>query len=445
MAEFLNIDEIRNYDVNGTKFDLVKLVEARDLGMGEGFIQPESVSELHVGQIVYAWVLGAKFRRGVVTKVGRTKVTVALTTQGAIDEALRYRGGQNIRVANQSVQLSQVRYEAPAAPVAEVEEPAQVEVLAEALAEALVEDAERQAAKVAAREAERQRVQAEHEALAAAENEGLAVPAVESDVEAVAPVSPAPVPGAAGSAVVAILERVWHLIREENDELPDVVIVTGSAFVGPPRWAHHRASGWTARIWEAQPEKGAALLTDGPIAEMFVAGETLAKGAAFTLETMLHEAGHALAGVRGIKDTSRQGRWHNSQFKALTEELGLEWTKGNADPQIGFSDMLITDATKERYAALLDELEAAIHLTITAPGWTLGTGEDGTGPAGGERIPGGRHGGKAKGGQGAAPSSNNLKATCGCAEPRIIRASRKVLAEGEIMCGKCREPFTLAE
>jgi hypothetical protein len=41
-----------------------------------------------------------------------------------------------------------------------------------------------------------------------------------------------------------------------------------------------------------------------------------------------------LAHVRGIKDTSRQGRWHNARFKALAEELGIEVTK---DPRIGWS------------------------------------------------------------------------------------------------------------
>ena len=31
------------------------------------------------------------------------------------------------------------------------------------------------------------------------------------------------------------------------------------------------------------------------------------------LDTLLHEAAHALAAARGIKDTSRQGRYHNKK------------------------------------------------------------------------------------------------------------------------------------
>jgi hypothetical protein len=44
--------------------------------------------------------------------------------------------------------------------------------------------------------------------------------------------------------------------------------------------------------------------------EVFVGGEGLIRGAASVLETLLHEAAHALAYVRDIKDTSRQGRYH---------------------------------------------------------------------------------------------------------------------------------------
>ncbi len=38
------------------------------------------------------------------------------------------------------------------------------------------------------------------------------------------------------------------------------------------------------------------------------------RGAADVLGTLLHETAHALAHVRDIKDTSRQGRWHNGPW-----------------------------------------------------------------------------------------------------------------------------------
>ena len=70
------------------------------------------------------------------------------------------------------------------------------------------------------------------------------------------------------------------------------------------------------------------------LAEVFVGGEGLARGPADVLATLLHEAAHALAHVRGVKDTSRQGRWHDAKFKALAEEVGISVEK---DARIGWS------------------------------------------------------------------------------------------------------------
>lgn len=236
-----------------------------------------------------------------------------------------------------------------------------------------------------------------------------------------------------GSSIVAALERVWDLIRANHPDLPAVVIVTGSGMIGPPRWGHFRADGWTERA-----EKGAAL--DLVIGEMFVAGETLARGADRTVETMLHEAAHVLAQVRGIKDTSRQGRWHNQKFRKLAEELGLEYLKESAHPRVGFSECRMTPGTREEYAQVIEELDQAIRLTIALPEYlaTVPEGEEGHGA--GEHI---HHGGRKPRQPGATstPTTNNLKAVCGCPTPRIIRASRKVLGEGDIVCGKCRESF----
>ena len=58
-------------------------------------------------------------------------------------------------------------------------------------------------------------------------------------------------------------------------------------------------------------------------AELFVGGEGLSQGAESVRATLLHEAAHGLSDVRQIQDTSRQGRYHNTRYKALGEELGL--------------------------------------------------------------------------------------------------------------------------
>ena len=58
-----------------------------------------------------------------------------------------------------------------------------------------------------------------------------------------------------------------------------------------------------------------------------------------TLQTMLHEAVHALAHARGVNDTSRGGKYHNKRaFVALAAELGRAWPDGQRPhPVIGFS------------------------------------------------------------------------------------------------------------
>ena len=72
---------------------------------------------------------------------------------------------------------------------------------------------------------------------------------------------------------------------------------------------------------------------------------------------MLHEAAHALATRRGIKDTSAAGnRYHNKRFVALAAELGLRGPD-MPDKVTGWSDCTLTgQAAYDRYA----ELTAAI-------------------------------------------------------------------------------------
>src|SRR5215212_6449102 len=114
-----------------------------------------------------------------------------------------------------------------------------------------------------------------------------------------------------GSGLIAALEQTWADIRRRTPELPEVVVVTGtglssSALYIDARWGHFGADHWV----EGRPteeRQGAALDLSATRRkpELFVAGECLAEGPRQTLQTMLHEAVHALAHVRRVKDTSR--------------------------------------------------------------------------------------------------------------------------------------------
>ena len=130
------------------------------------------------------------------------------------------------------------------------------------------------------------------------------------------------------SGLVAALEATWSAIQRRHHDVPDVVVTLGAGSIGVPAGAlklgHFAAERWIA--YDTMDPVG--------LAELFVGGEGLRRGAEPVLATLLHEAAHGVAHVRGIKDTSRQGRYHNTRFKLLGEELGLTITQA---PTIGWS------------------------------------------------------------------------------------------------------------
>jgi hypothetical protein len=398
MAQYLTPSQARSFEVNGREFDLIALIST---DVPDGWISPESVTELKLGQIAYVHALGG-FRRGVVAKIGRTKVTVVFTTKGAVDDSRRAedyhrarsteRAGEpiRIRVADTAVQLSCIKIPAPARKPSTEEAP-------------VAKDQDDQLTPTPATE----------------NTDAPAPPIVTGDMT--------------GSAVVKLMEEVWDRIRENHPELPAVIIVTGTGMIGPSRWGHFRADGWT--LAKAQ---GETTTTNLALGEMFMAGETLAKGARQVLQTMIHEAAHVLAQVRTLKDTSRQGRWHNTTFRTLAEEMGLEHKAATAHTQHGFSFVTLTEQTEAKYADLLDELEAEIRLVVDLPWFLKGTEKPaGEEAEGGEYIHGGR-----KRTATTTPQSGNLKATCTCSEPNIIRISRKVLDKQVVSCDDCDSIFT---
>lgn len=205
--------------------------------------------------------------------------------------------------------------------------------------------------------------------------------------------------------MIRALERAWFAIRARHPEIPAAVIVVGAGSgIGPGLKLGHFA----AMRWGAEHDATTAVCAKvDRLPEVFVGGEGLARGPADVLATLLHEAAHALAHVRGIKDTSRQGRWHNARFKALADELGIAVTK---DPKIGWSPTALHDSTRHAYTVTIDELGRALTLIRATEHRGRGT--------------------KAK---------VNPPALCGCG--RKIRVSKAMLAVGPIVCGICGTSF----
>jgi curved DNA-binding protein CbpA len=195
------------------------------------------------------------------------------------------------------------------------------------------------------------------------------------------------------SLVLAVLETIWRNIRARHSEIPAVVIIIASGTDSKQRrWGHYQTDSWITGT-TARPE-------------IMISGEGLSRDARSVLGTLLHEAAHALAAARGIKDTSRQGRYHNKHYKALAEELGITV---DFDKTIGWSITAVPDHTAAAYEHQLAALTDAMTLwRLDEPFTTTTT---------------------------TRRSSNLLAAACPCG--RRIRAAASTIAEAPINCGFC--------
>jgi hypothetical protein len=201
-----------------------------------------------------------------------------------------------------------------------------------------------------------------------------------------------------GPLVVAI-ECTWAAIQERHPDVPDVVLTlgNGSARPGQLTLGHFHDGKWATG--------------ETRMPELFVGGEGLARGPRAVLGTLLHEATHGVAATRSIKDTSRQGRYHNTRFRDLATELGIRVER---DPRIGWSITTVPDTTAQHYGDQIAALDAAIKAHRLAD----------------------VHG------AGRTTSNNGLVATCECDPPRKVRLSRTAYDAGAITCGACEADFT---
>jgi hypothetical protein len=115
------------------------------------------------------------------------------------------------------------------------------------------------------------------------------------------------------------------------------------------------------------------------------------------------------AAARGITGTSRQGRYHNKKYAALTTELGLDVAE---TPGFGWTITTVPDPTAGTYAAQLAALNDAMtqwrnteHIPATAKGH----------------------------------STNLIAACCSCG--RKIRVAASTLDEAPIICQACDGHF----
>lgn len=201
------------------------------------------------------------------------------------------------------------------------------------------------------------------------------------------------------AGLVAALESAWSAIRDQHPEVPSAVLVLGSGSSSKPgdglKLGHFASLRW---------QQG-----EQRVAEVLVSGEGLARPAAEVFTTLLHEAAHGLADSRGVKDTSRQGRWHNQRFAQLADELGLNPSK---DDKLGWSLCTLRPSTRDTYRSALNAIDAAMGAYRHPDELAQKTRTN---------------------------NNNGQSLTCAC--PRRIRVATTTLEEGPILCGLCHSPF----
>ncbi|GAB2910496.1 hypothetical protein GCM10022245_52220 [Streptomyces mayteni] len=187
----------------------------------------------------------------------------------------------------------------------------------------------------------------------------------------------------------------------------------------PPVLAAELAHAW-ADIQRHHPE-----LPDLAAPESLIGESSSACGSELSFERLLHEAVHGIAAARGVRDTSRAGRYHNRRFLAIAEELGLDHGE-DPHPSSGFSLVTMTPETRRRYRPTAERLQRALkaHVVATA----TDTKRTFRGPAA-------RHG--------SSGGGVRVKAVCECG--RNVRVVPSVLAQAPIVCGACKKPFQIAE
>lgn len=164
-------------------------------------------------------------------------------------------------------------------------------------------------------------------------------------------------PTDAHRAMLALLhDTVVEAARRRQEELPglvetlqdDVVLATG----GTSRPAY----GWFA--------EGAWRYGDRRVHELFLNADRRVPHPSVSvaedvLVTLLHEACHVWAQANSVRDTSREGRYHNRRFARIALDIGLAVEK---DTVIGHRTPSLSPWARADYSDLLKELDRGLVL-----------------------------------------------------------------------------------
>ncbi len=209
------------------------------------------------------------------------------------------------------------------------------------------------------------------------------------------------------SRLAGQLEKLFRMMNEDffSGQLEQPVITIQST---PRAYGHYSV----APIWTVNGEEKKH--------EINIGAGTLDRDIEYTVATLLHEMVHMYDDtVLNVSDCSRQGTYHNKQFKATAERVGLIVTKSD---KYGWAHTAPSDVLIEW---ILNNDIQEIKLNRNEGGIRI-TGGNNTGNASGQ-IPG------------KNPNSHSIKYICPCCG-QIARTTKI----SNLICGDCMEALQIA-
>lgn len=159
------------------------------------------------------------------------------------------------------------------------------------------------------------------------------------------------------SAVLALRRAIRRILERASEPCPELAPALSEVLTGVGDMASRRALGsFASERW--QLNSGAILH------EILVSGRHLSSDADEVAHTLIHELAHLLAHVRGIRDCSNRGRYHNRKFKDCAEELGLIVDRGD---RYGYFTRGLSCQLRERLAPELHGLRGAMTIQLNNP------------------------------------------------------------------------------
>ncbi|MFJ6637057.1 hypothetical protein ACIQMR_37935 [Streptomyces sp. NPDC091376] len=167
-------------------------------------------------------------------------------------------------------------------------------------------------------------------------------------------------------------------------------------------------------------------LPDLTTPESLIGESSAVCGAGLSFQRLLHEAAHGIAAARGLRDTSRGGRYHNRRFLSTAEELGMKHSE-HPHPSHGFSLVQIRTDTRRLYLPAIERFQHALNAHSA-----LALSDS----AAGFYDPASRH-------RPFSRAVGRVKAVCDCR--RNVRVVMSVLALAPIICTACGTSFRIPE